>query len=288
MKKKITGHTGVLAVYGSPIKHSGSPEMYNYSFERLGLDYVYVAFDIKEHDMKQALDAMKLFDMRGINITMPGKTEAVKYLDELSPVAEIIGAVNTVVNEGGKLKGYITDGEGYILDLKDHGIDIKGKKITIAGAGGAATAIQVQCALDGAREISIFNRSFERARATIEKIKKYAPECIVNLYDIHDTKKMTAEIQDSDIFANATSVGMAPNDSESVVKDVSAFHPGLVVTDAVYNPEETKLLRDAKEAGCICIGGRGMLWWQGYAAFKLFTGKEMPVHEIKENFYAKK
>ncbi len=288
MKKKITGHTGVLAVYGSPIAHSGSPEMYNYSFEKLGLDYVYVAFDIKEHDIKQALEAMKLFKMRGINITMPGKIEAVKYMDELSPAAQIMRAVNTVVNENGKLKGYITDGEGYILDLKDHGIDIKGKKMTIAGAGGAAAAIQIQCALDGIREISIFNRSFDRARVTIEKIKEHVPECIVNLYDINDTEKLTAEIKDSDIFANATCVGMTPMDNESVVKDLSAFRPGLVVTDAVYNPEETKLLRDAKEAGCICIGGRGMLWWQGYAAFKLFTGEEMPVHEIKENFYANK
>ena len=166
---------------------------------------------------------------------------------------------------------------------------IKGKKITVAGGGGAATAIQVQCALDGAREISIFNIKdafFERTLQTAEKIRKAVPECVVNVYDIADTAKMTEEIQDSDIFANATIVGMKPMDDQSVVKDLSAFRPGLVVADAVYNPEETKLLREAKEAGCTCIGGKGMLLWQGVAAFKLYTGQDMPVEDVKKLFFS--
>ena len=112
--------------------------MYNYSFAKLGLDYAYVAFDVKEDQVKEALDAVKLFHMRGINVTMPDKTEAAKYVDELSPAAQIIGAVNTIVNDDGKLTGYITDGEGFVHNLKDHGVDIKGKKITVAGGGGAA------------------------------------------------------------------------------------------------------------------------------------------------------
>ena len=166
---------------------------------------------------------------------------------------------------------------------------IKGKKITVAGGGGAATAIQVQCALDGAREISIFNIKdafFERTLQTAEKIRKAVPECVVNVYDIADTAKMTEEIQSSDIFANATIVGMKPMDDQSVVKDLSAFRPGLVVADAVYNPEETKLLREAKEAGCTCIGGKGMLLWQGVAAFKLYTGQDMPVEDVKKLFFS--
>lgn len=289
MENRISGHTGLLALIGSPVGHSGSPAMYNYSFDKLGLDYVYVAFDIQVDQVKDAISAMKTFNMRGCNVTMPCKTEALKYMDELSPAARIIGAVNTIVNDGGRLTGYITDGEGFVDNLKDHGIDIKGKKITVAGGGGAATAIQVQCALDGAREISIFNIKdafFERTLATADKIRTSVPGCAVNVYDIADTAKMTEEIKSSDIFANATIVGMKPMDGESVVKDITAFRPGLVVADAVYNPEETKLLREAREAGCTCIGGKGMLLWQGVAAFKLYTGQDMPVEEVKKLYFS--
>lgn len=286
MKSKISGHTGLLAVMGSPIGHSGSPLIYNYGFERFGLDYVYVAFDIKEHEVKDAIAAMRTFKMRGCNVTMPGKTEAAKYMDELSPAARMIGAVNTIVNEDGKLKGYITDGEGVVNSLKDEGVDVKGKKIVVTGAGGAATAIQVQCALDGAREIVIFNRTVERAMQTAEMIRREVPSCKVNVYDIADTQKMTDEIRSGEILINATSVGMKPMDDESVVKDLSAFYPGLVVMDAVYEPEETKLLREASAAGCLCIGGKSMLLWQGVAAFKLYTGLDLPAKEIKDKFYS--
>lgn len=290
MEKRISGHTGLLALIGSPVEHSASPLMYNYSFERLGLDYAYVAFDVKEQDVKPALDAMKLFHMRGMNVTMPDKVEAARHMDELSPAARIIGAVNTIVNENGKLVGHITDGEGFVNNLKDHGIDITGKKITVAGGGGAATAIQVQCALDGAKELVIFNKKdafYERTLETAEKIKSAVPTCVVNVCDIDDVEKMTEEIQSSDIFVNATIVGMKPMDNQSVVKDLSALRSGLVVVDIVYNPEETLLLKDAKAAGCTCIGGKGMLLWQGVSAFKLFTGKDMPVEEVKERFYGK-
>ncbi len=289
MESRITGHTGLLALIGSPVGHSGSPAMQNYSFQRLGLDYAYVAFDIKEDQVKDAVAAMKLFNMRGCNVTMPDKIAAAQCMDELSPAAEIIGAVNTIVNENGKMVGHITDGVGFVSNLKDHGIDIVGKKMTIAGGGGAATAIQVQCALDGAREITIFNKKdafFARTLETAEKIKKAVPACVVNVYDIDDTEKMTAEIQDSDIFVNGTIVGMKPMDDQSVVKDLSAFREGLVVADVVYNPVETKLLKEAKEAGCITIGGKGMLLWQGAASFKLWTGQDMPVEEVKERFFA--
>lgn len=288
MENRISGTTGLLALIGSPVGHSGSPAMYNYSFQKLGLDYVYAAFDITTEDVGKAVEAMRLFKMRGINVTMPDKTEAVRYMDALSPAAQIIGAVNTIVNDDGVLTGHITDGEGFVNNLRDHGIEIAGKKITVAGGGGAATAIQVQCALDGAREISIFNikdEFFERTLQTAEKIRNAKPECVVNVYDIADEAKMKEETASSDIFTNATIVGMKPMDGESVVKDVSAFRPGLVVCDAVYNPKKTRLLREAEEAGCICVGGEGMLLWQGAAAFKLYTGRDMPVEEVKEKFF---
>ena len=288
MEKRISGHTGLLALIGSPVGHSASPLMYNYSFEKLGLDYAYVAFDVKEHEVKAALDAMRLFKMRGMNVTMPDKVEAARHVDELSPAAQIIGAVNTIVNEDGKLVGHITDGEGFVNNLKDYGISISGKKLVIAGGGGAATAIQVQCALDGVGELVIFNKKdvfYERTLQTAEKIRKAVPSCPVKVCDIDDVATMTEEIKNCDIFVNATIVGMKPMEKESVVKDLSALHPGLVVADIVYNPEETKLLQDAKAAGCTCVGGKGMLLWQGVSAFKLFTGMDMPVEEVKERFY---
>lgn len=288
MERRITGKTGLMGLIGSPVGHSGSPAMYNYSFEKLGLDYAYLAFDIKVDEVEKAIEAMKTFQMRGCNVTMPCKNEAVKYMDELSPAARIIGAVNTIVNEDGKLIGHITDGQGFVDSLRDHGIDILDKKITVCGGGGAATAIQVQCALEGAREISIFNikdEFFERTVMTAEKIKEEKPGCIVNVFDISDQQKMKEEMDSSDIFTNATIVGMKPMDGESVVKDPAMFHEGLVVVDAVYNPKETRMLKEANEAGCICINGQGMLLWQGAAAFKLYTGQEMPVEEVKALFF---
>ena len=289
MESRITGKTGLMALIGSPVSHSGSPAMYNYSFDKLGLDYVYVALDVKEDQVAEAISAMRLFNMRGGNVTMPDKTEAAKYMDELTSAAKIIGAINTILNENGHLTGHITDGEGFVNNLKSEGVDVSGKKIVVCGGGGAATAIQVQCALDGAREISIFNKKdafFERTIQTAEKIKNAVPGVIVNVFDIDDTDNMTAEANSSDIFVNATVVGMKPDLADmSVVKDLSAFRPGLVVCDAVYNPEITKMLRDAESCGCKCIGGKGMLLWQGVAAFKFFTGCDMPVDEVKERFF---
>jgi len=291
MEKRISGHTRLLALIGSPVGHSGSPAMYNYSFEKIGLDYAYVAFDVKEDGVKDALNAMRLFNMRGMNVTMPDKVEAARYMDELSPAAQIIGAVNTIVNEDGKLIGYMTDGEGFVNNLKDHGVSIEGKKMVVAGGGGAATAIQVQCALDGAKEITIFNKKdsfFERTLATAEKIRAAVPACVVNVYDIDDDDRLQEELVSADIFVNATIVGMKPMENQSIIKDVAWLRPDLVVADIVYNPEETKLLKDAKEAGCTCVGGKGMLVWQGASAFQLYTGMEMPVEEVKELLYGNK
>ena len=291
MERRISGHTRLLALIGSPVGHSGSPAMYNYSFEKLGLDYAYVAFDVKEDGVKKALDAMRLFHMRGMNVTMPDKVEAARHMDELSPAAKIIGAVNTIVNEDGKLIGHMTDGEGFVNNLKDHGVSIVGKKLVIAGGGGAATAIQVQCALDGAKEIIIFNKKdsfFERTQQTAEKIRTAVPTCKVMVYDIDDAEKMKEEMATADLFVNATIVGMKPMENESIIKDLSMLRSDLVVADIVYNPEETKLLQDAKAAGCVCVGGKGMLVWQGASAFQLYTGMEMPVEEVKELLYGNK
>lgn len=280
---EISGRTGLFALIGTPVGHSKSPVMYNYSFKKLDLDYRYLAFDITVDKVKEALLAIKTFNIKGANVTMPCKSAVTEYMDELSPAARIIGACNTIVNDNGKLVGHITDGVGYVRNLKENGVEVKGKKITIMGAGGAATAIQVQCALDGAREISIFNPKddfYKRAEQTVENIKKDVPECVVNLYDLEDTNKLYEEIQSSDILTNATLIGMKPYDNETNIKDTSVLRKDLVVTDVVYNPKKTKMIEDAEANGCKAIGGLGMLLYQGAEAFNLYTGLEMPVEEV--------
>ena len=286
---EISGHTQMLCLIGSPVGHSGSPAMYNYSFQKLGLDYVYLAFDIKEEDTSKAINALRLLNVKGFNITMPGKTAALSCCDELSKAAQLIGAVNTVVNENGKLICHNTDGLGWVRNCREHGFEIRGKKMTIAGSGGAATAIEITSALEGMSEISIFARKdtfFANAEATVEKIRRHVSGCRVNLYDLEDRDLFYHEIEDSHIFTNATRVGMKPMDQESLIENPEVFRSDLTVSDVVYNPRETRLLSDAAAAGCKVIPGIGMLLWQGAEAFKLYTGKEMPVKEIMEKYFA--
>lgn len=283
MEQRIKGTTKLLALIGSPVGHSGSPAMYNFSFRYHGLDYAYMAFDIKEDQVPQALDAIRLFKLRGFNVTMPCKNAVAKYVDALSPAARIIGACNTVVNEDGRLIGYMTDGSGFVRNLRENGVDVKDKNIVIIGAGGAATAIQVECALEGACSISIFNRSLEKAEKTVEKLKKEIPGCNVKAICIDDQKALNASISNADILINATSLGMKPHEDTTPVKDPGVFRPDLVVADIVYNPLETRMMREAREAGCKkVIGGEGMLLWQGAVAYKLYTGLEMPTKEYQK------
>ena len=260
---EISGHTRLLCLIGSPVAHSGSPAMYNYSFEKLGLDYRYLAFDIKEEDTKKAIEALKIMNFRGCNITMPGKTVAASCCDELSKAAQLTGAINTIVNEDGKLVGHITDGTGWIRNCLEYGFDIHGKKLVIAGTGGAGTAIQIAAALGGAKKIVIFARKssprFANGEETVRKIREHVAECQAEIFDLEDSEALRRELAGADLFCNATKVGMKPMDDQSVIPDVSMLRPELVVSDIVYNPRETKLLRDAKEAGCKVLPGIGML-----------------------------
>lgn len=289
MEKRITGKTGMYCLIGTPVGHSGSPAMYNYSFAQTGLDNVYLAYDVPLEKTEEAVNALKVLGCKGFNVTMPCKTKVAELVDELSDAAKLIGACNTVVIKDGKLYGNNTDGMGFVRNLKENGVEVKGKRMTVMGAGGAATAIQVQLALDGAAKISIFNRKdefYDNAERTMAKIKEMLPQCEVNVYPLEDTEKLYAEIADSDILVNATKVGMKPLDDQTLVKDTSVFRPDLVVADVVYNPKETKFVQSAKAAGCkVAVGGIGMLLWQGAVAFHLFTGKEMPTKDVYELFF---
>lgn len=284
MAERITGHTELIGLMAYPIRHSSSPAMQNEAFAKLGLDYAYLAFEVDNDTLEDAITGLRALKMRGSNVSMPNKTVVHKYLDELSPAAEMCGAVNTIVNDNGKLTGHITDGIGYMQSLKDNDIDVIGKKMTIVGAGGAATAIEIQAALDGVSEISIFNRKDEfwaNAEKTVEKINTKT-NCKATLYDLADLDKLKEEIEDSYLFANATGMGMKPLEGQTYIPDKSFFRKDLIVTDVVYFPRETEMLRMAKEVGCKTMNGLGMMLFQGSAAFELWTGQPMPIEYMKE------
>ncbi len=290
MERRINGHTRLYALIGSPVGHSGSPAMYNYSFEKLGIDAAYLAFDTPLEKTEETVNALRTLNVGGFNITMPNKTAVAQLVDRLSPAAEMVGACNTVVvEEDGTMTGHITDGTGFIRNLKEHGVEVKGKKIVLLGTGGAATAIAVQAALDGVEELAIFNQKDEfyaNGEKTVEKIRKAVPSIgKVSIDDLNDTELLGKVLAESDILINATRAGMSP--LQDVIPVPAEFlHKDLAVTDVVYNPRETLLVQKAEEIGCrAAIGGIGMLLWQGAAAFELFTGKEMPAQEVMEKFF---
>ncbi len=288
MGKEITGHTGLLCLLGSPVAHSISPAMQNEACKQLGLDYAYLAFDVPEEKMPQAVEGLRTMGARGWNITMPGKNIMCKLADKLSPASEISGACNTIVNEDGVLTAYTTDGVGFMRAVKDKGVDIIGKKMTLLGAGGAATAILVQAALDGVAEIQVFNIKdafWERAQDIVNQLNERTT-CKVMLHDYEDPEVLRAAIADSAILVNGTSVGMAPKTDATIITDTTMFQPDLFVFDVIYNPKETRLLREAKAAGCKTSNGMYMLLYQGAASFELWTGQEMPVDIIKEKYFS--
>ena len=290
MERRINGHTRLYALIGSPVGHSGSPAMYNYSFEKLGIDAAYLAFDTPLEKTEETVNALRTLNVGGFNITMPNKTAVAQLVDRLSPAAEMVGACNTVVvEEDGTMTGHITDGTGFIRNLKEHGVEVKGKKIVLLGTGGAATAIAVQAALDGVEELAIFNQKDEfyaNGEKTVEKIRKAVPSIgKVSIDDLNDTELLGKVLAESDILINATRAGMSPLQDVTPVP-AEFLHKDLAVADVVYNPRETLLVQKAKEIGCrAAIGGIGMLLWQGAAAFELFTGKEMPAQEVMEKFF---
>ena len=284
MAERITGHTELIGLIATPIRHSSSPAMHNEAFAKLGLDYAYLAFEVGNEELEDTIKGFRAMNIRGCNVSMPNKTVVHKYLDGLSPAAEMCGTVNTVVNENGVLTGHITDGIGYMAALKDAGIDVIGKKMTLVGAGGAATAIAIQAALDGVAEISIFNvrdKFFERAEQTVRDINEKT-NCKAQLFDLADLDALKAEIATSYLFTNGTGMGMKPFEGQTYIPDKSFLRPDLIVSDVVYSPRETALLKMAKEVGCKTVNGLGMMLFQGAAAFELWTGKEMPIEHMKK------
>lgn len=284
MRENIDGHTLLIGLMAYPIRHSLSPKMQNIIYSKLNVPYVYLAFEVTAEKLPEAVKGMRALGMRGSAVSMPNKQLVCQYLDKLTPAVELIGACNTISNDDGVLTGYNTDGMGYMRMLKEEGVDVIGKKMTLLGAGGAATAIAVQAALDGVKEISIFN-SKDAFYAKAEEIAKRITEktdCQVNVFDLADTDALRREIADSYLLNNATGVGMKPLEGQSAITDVTMLRPDLIVTDCVYMPRKTKLLELAESQGCRTLNGIGMMLWQGAAQIKIWTGQDSPIDYVKE------
>ncbi|MCR5546451.1 MAG: shikimate dehydrogenase [Lachnospiraceae bacterium] len=285
MNLNISGYTNLLCLLGHPAQHSKSPAMHNEACSILGLDYCYLAFDIEPHEIETAVKSLRLFGSRGFNLTMPFKESVIPYLDELSKASYLCQSVNTVVNENGKLYGHTTDGIGYMDSLRDVDFDIRGGKMTLLGAGGAAKSILTQAALDGVKEIFLFKRknaSFQDTVSFAERIQKETNAKIMVL-DMADEYELKQAIGKSDLLVNATNVGM--EEDISLVKK-EFLRQDLFVSDIIYHPSMTRLLKDAKEVGARYLNGEYMLLFQGAAAFELWTGQKMPTEEIKKRCFS--
>ena len=284
----VTGTTRLTGLLGSPVSHSLSPLMHNEAYRILGLDYVYLCFDVGEDSLEEAVKGLKACGIAGFNLTMPNKTRILPLLDGLSESASLIGAVNTVVRRDNALIGYNTDGVGFMRSVTEAGVSVPGAVFTLMGGGGAATAIAVQAALDGVSELNIFirpqSRFYERTLEKAERISA-SSKCRVNVFDHGDTRALSEALSRSTLLINATSVGMSPHEDASIIEDASLLHPRLTVADVIYHPPRTRLLQEAASAGCRVFNGMHMLLYQGAEAFRLFTGHDMPVDVIRAKYF---
>lgn len=284
MAERITGKTKLIGLLASPISHSMSPTMHNEAFAHLGLDYVYLAFDCGADALEQAIIGLRTLAVRGFNVSMPNKTIVHRYLDKVEPNAALSGSVNTVVNDGGVLTGHNTDGIGFIWAMAKNGVDIIGKKMTVIGAGGAAGTICIQAAMDGVAELAIFNRKdafFSVGEKTVWDISGNT-NCRARLFDIADTEELRAQLSDSVLLTDATTVGMGALEHLCNIPDPSMLRPDLIVADVVYSPRKTKLLEMAENRGCEWYNGLGMMIGQGAESFRLWTDVQMPVEHVEQ------
>ena len=281
MMQRISGKTKLVALLGDPVELSLSPQMHNHAFEYLGLNYAYLSLNVKEDQLPEAIAGMRALNAHGFNVTMPHKENVIQFLDEVVEEARWIGSVNTVLNDNGRLIGYNTDGKGYIRSLQEEGISIRGKKVVMAGAGGAARSIVTQLAIEGVQEIVLLNRSLEKAEAICDIVRRNISVCKTTALTLEETNLRLA-LEKSDIFINATPLGMDPYQDQCIISTPDMLHPDLVVSDLIYKPKKTKLLEMAEQIGCRTMNGLGMLIWQGALAFEIWTKSEMPVDHVKK------
>jgi shikimate dehydrogenase len=295
MMKCIDGRYRLTGLLGYPLKNSRSPRMHNISFSALGLEYAYLAFEIEDGHLPEALDAMKALHAQGFNVTMPHKQKVLQYLDEVDPAARMIGAVNTVFNDNGRLIGYNTDGKGFVKGLGEEGFDLNGKRVVLVGAGGAGRAVGVQVALSGISDMTVFDVEADKVEELLETIHENI-KSVSARGEVYSEAAVIEAVKNADLLIDCTPLGMdkvvtnAEGKEEnlidkSTVNAPEAFRSDLFVAHIVYIPLETKLIKMAKAAGCKTMNGIPMMIWQGAEAFEIWTGQQMPVDVVKKDLF---
>ncbi len=283
MRTIISGETKLAGVIAQPIKHSLSPMIHNTAYHYLGIDAVYLAFEVEQQQLEKAIESIRGLNMLGVNISMPYKKQAYDLCDEISERAKLIGVVNTIINKDNQLVGDNTDGLGFIGSLWDHQVSVTGKIMTLLGAGGAAKAVICQSALEGVKEINVFKRnndSFETVKKDLEKVA-IKTKTTIHIHDYQNKELMKKMIEKSQIIVNATQIGMG-EDMSIPIYNSDLIHSSHTVVDLIYHPLETSFLKEAKGKGAVTINGLGMLVHQAAYAFELMTDKQMPVKQIKQ------
>ena len=273
---KIKGSTNIVGLIGHPVEHSFSPPMHNAAFDELGMDYAYVAFDVNPTDLQTAIEGAKSLNIKGFNVTIPHKIEVMKFLNEIDEVAGLIGAVNTI--DFKNLKGYNTDGIGAVRAIEEV-TSIKNKNVVVAGAGGASRAISFYLAKYGAESMAILNRNVEKAQGLAADVSQSG---LIGEVKADSISEIRNYLKDADILVDTTPIGMHPNISDEPIAFAEDMDEDLVVFDAVYNPNETVLLKEAIKAGANPVYGIKMLLYQGAESFKIWTGRDAPV-DVMEN-----
>ncbi len=267
----------IYGLIGCPVEHSVSPIMQNAAFNGLGIDATYCGFRVSEDNLKDAVKGIKALGIAGFNVTIPHKESIIPFLDILEEKALGIGAVNTVKNVAGRLVGYNTDGRGAVIPLKNAaGLD--GRNVLVLGAGGASRALCHALLDEGVGFIHLANRTPERAESLCKELMKAGGSCTTSGLS---KRELAESVKDVSVVVNCTSVGLYPEVDETPFPG-ELFNSDLVVLDVVYNPLETRFLRDAREAGAETIPGVEMLVWQGAMAFEIWTSKKAPVELMRE------
>ena len=272
----IKGSTNIVGLIGHPVEHSFSPPMHNAAFKALNLDYAYVAFDVDPNNLKSAVEGARALNIKGFNVTIPHKIDVIEYLDEVDEVAGLIGAVNTI--DFKDMKGYNTDGIGAIKAI-DEVTGVKNKNVVVAGAGGASRAISFYIAKYGADSLTILNRNAEKAQNLANDVLK---SDLIDNVSSDSITNINNHLTDADILIDTTPLGMDPHVDDEPIAKAENMHENLIVFDAVYNPNETVLLKEAIKAGAKPVYGIKMLLYQGAESFEIWTGKKAPVDVMEE------
>ncbi|MFC4811296.1 shikimate dehydrogenase [Paenibacillus sp. GCM10023250] len=277
MGNTVDSQTTLYCVIGDPIRHSKSPVMMNRAFRECGINGIYTAFHITADRLAEFMAGVRAMGIRGVNVTIPHKLDVMPLLEDLHESARAIGAVNTIVNDGGRLTGYNTDGIGYVRSLKEEvRSDLTGARVLIVGAGGATRGILYALAREGVASVTIANRTVARAEELADAFRGLVPDIRAIGQD-----ELRGACAESDIVINTTSLGMHPNVEASPL-DSAWLRPGAVASDLIYNPLTTRFLAEAKERGCLIHGGLGMFIYQGAYAFEYWTGRPAPAAAMRE------